>query len=295
MARATILFPGSYWAKTEVDDELKPEGDAALATGELDVAVFDYEGFHEGGELKLTSRTPDPRLPIIYRGWMMLPDEYARFNDALSTMGFLPFVSPSAYESLHLFPNSYKAVSADSPGLLAYEGTEVNAEEVNASFGRFMMKDWVKSVKGTSFPSCIETPISQDELDGLISEFVRLRGSLFTKGIVIKEYVDLMRRGGKTNEWRAFYLDGKQLTLNRNSDQAASAPRPPKRMVARHANLPSPFYTVDYAELEDGSWTILETGDGQVSGIACSQGPDVFYRLLAEGPSKTLETMRQKA
>ena len=140
MTKATILFPSSYWSKTEVDDEFKSETDAALATGELDVAVFDYEGFHEGGQLELTSRTPNPRLRIIYRGWMMLPDEYVRFNDALSTMGFISFVSPSAYESLHLFPNSYEAVSVDSPGLLAYEGTKVSAEEVNASFGRFMIR-----------------------------------------------------------------------------------------------------------------------------------------------------------
>ena len=106
MTKATILFPSSYWSKTEVDDEFKSETDAALATGELDVAVFDYEGFHEGGQLELTSRTPDPRLPVIYRGWMMLPDEYAKLHAALSTMGLIPLVSPSAYESLHLFPNS---------------------------------------------------------------------------------------------------------------------------------------------------------------------------------------------
>lgn len=282
MARATVLFPSSYWSRDEIDDEFGPERDAALAAGELDVTIFDFETFHAGGELELTSGLPSPLLPVIYRGWMMLPDEYARFCEGLSGIGLAPLVSPAAYESLHLFPNSYPKVSADSPGLLAYEGTEVSAEEVNASFGRFMMKDWVKSVKGTSFPPCVETPVSQEELDGLVADFVRRRGDQFTRGIVVKEYVDLARRGGKANEWRAFYLWGRQLTLNRNSGQAAASPRPPERMVARHADLASPFYTVDYAELEDGSWTVLETGDGQVSGLADSQDPGVFYRLLAE-------------
>jgi len=41
-----------------------------------------------------------------------------------------------------------------------------------------MVKDYVKSVKGTFFPKLVETPVMQDELDGLIDEFIRLRGSL---------------------------------------------------------------------------------------------------------------------
>lgn len=282
MTTATILFPSGYWSRDEIDDEFGPERDAALATGELDAAVFDFETFHAGGELEVTSGLPSPLFPVIYRGWMMLPAEYARFFEDLSGIGLAPLVSPAAYEALHLFPNSYPKVSEDSPGLLAYEGTEVSAEEVNASFGHFMMKDWVKSVKGTSFPRCVETPVSQEELDGLIANFVRRRGGQFTRGIVIKEYVDLARRGGQANEWRAFYLQGRLLTLNRNSGQAASAPKPPERMVSRHVDLANPFYTVDYAELEDGSWIVLETGDGQVSGLADSQDPGVFYRLLTE-------------
>lgn len=54
----------------------------------------------------------------------------------------------------------------------------VDADLVNRSFKRFMVKDYVKSIKGTSFPKLVETPVVQDELDGLIDEFIRLRGSL---------------------------------------------------------------------------------------------------------------------
>ena len=65
-----------------------------------------------------------------------------------------------------------------------------------------MVKDYVKSMKGTSFPTRIDTPITQKELDDLVAEFIRLRGSLFTGGIVLKEYVDLKRYEERTNEWR---------------------------------------------------------------------------------------------
>lgn len=71
-----------------------------------------------------------------------------------------------------------------------------------------MVKDYAKSVKGTRFPVSFRTPASQERIDEIVEEFVRLRGDLFTAGIVCKEYVDLVRCGGATNEWRAFYLGG---------------------------------------------------------------------------------------
>lgn len=41
-------------------------------------------------------------------------------------------------------------------------------------------------------------------------------------------------------------------------------------------------FTVDYAELEDGSWKIIEAGDGQVSGLAEYQDYDQYLRVLYE-------------
>ena len=41
--------------------------------------------------------------------------------------------------------------------------------------------------------------------------------------------------------------------------------------------LDSRFYTVDFAELENGSWTVIETGDGQVSGLSPNQDVFRFY------------------
>ena len=41
-------------------------------------------------------------------------------------------------------------------------------------------------------------------------------------------------------------------------------------------------YTVDYAELEDGSWKIIEAGDGQVSGLAEHQDYEQYFKVLYE-------------
>ncbi len=158
----------------------------------------------------------------------------------------------------------------------------MSAGVVNGAFDAFMMKDFVKSVKQTGFPQRIETPLTQDECDELTEEFIRLRGDLYTGGIVCKQYVELKKYAMRTNEWRGFYLGGRLLTLSGNSMQPPTCPKPADDLVARMEGFASPFYTVDFGELEDGTWTVLETGDGQVSGLATEITPEAFYATLAE-------------
>jgi hypothetical protein len=42
-------------------------------------------------------------------------------------------------------------------------------------------------------------------------------------------------------------------------------------------NKTSFFYTIDFAEKIDGTWMVVETGDGQVSGLAPNQNPIGLY------------------
>ena len=42
-------------------------------------------------------------------------------------------------------------------------------------------------------------------------------------------------------------------------------------LIHRYEYLGSPYYTVDYGELTDGTWKIIETGDGGVSGLSPGQ------------------------
>ena len=109
-----------------------------------------------------------------------------------------------------------------------------------------------------------------------------MRGDLYTGGIVCKQYVELKRYAMRTNEWRGFYLGGRLLTLSGNSMQPPTCPKPADDLVARMEGFASPFYTVDFGELEDGTWTVLETGDGQVSGLAAEITPEAFYATLTK-------------
>lgn len=163
----------------------------------------------------------------------------------------------------------------------AFLGHRTDAGVINRMFTEFMVKDYVKSVKGTRLPVSFHTPVSQERMDGIVKEFVKLCGDLFTVGIVCKEYVDLARYGGATNEWRAFYLDGNLLNVCRNSNQPTNVAKPPEELVLACSNLGSPYYTVDFAERVDGTWIVVETGDGQVSGLAAAQDPVIYYLRLS--------------
>ena len=53
-----------------------------------------------------------------------------------------------------------------------------------------------------------------------------------------------------------------------------------QELVEKYKNLPSCYYTVDYAELADGTWKVIEAGDGSVSGLSENQNAEQYFRTL---------------
>ena len=78
---------------------------------------------------------------------------------------------------------------------------------------------------------------------------------------------------------------------SRNSAQPEIALKPPQKLLDAGARFAtridetvdsgSPFYTVDFAEKQNDDWIIVETGDGQVSGLTEALNPEEFYRKIA--------------
>jgi hypothetical protein len=145
----------------------------------------------------------------------------------------------------------------------------------------FFIKDYVKSIKTAEGVERIPKDIKYDDLCLKLHEFVKERGKLFTGGIVLKEFVELKKYGDNTNEWRVFYFNGEFLTYFQNSNLKTKE-HPPLRMIKDVGELidwKSNFFTVDFAQTEDGNWIVIETGDGQVSGLA--EGKELlFYNAI---------------
>lgn len=277
-----ILFPSSYFNVSKVDEDLQSEYDAVKAAGLFDVILFGYDKWFEEDQLVIKD-TPQEERTAVYRGYMMNPEKYERFYQHLLENNIRLITTPKEYELMHIFPNVYELLKEDTAKMEIYPlHTQINVDSIKHTIGQFMVKDYVKSVKGTEFPKYFGEDIIQEEFDQWMEVFYKYRGNLLTGGICIKEYLNLKHYGDHTNEYRVFYINNNIATITRNSGQNIDASLPPQQLLEKYSHLESRYYTVDYAELEDGSWKIIEAGDGQVSGLAEYQDYEQYFKVLYE-------------
>ena len=216
----TILFPSSYFSIRNVDEDLKAEYDSAIETGLFDIVLFSYDKWFNEDKLVLDQPIAEP-CAAIYRGWMMKPEKYSDFYSQLNDKGIKLITSPSEYEHFHIFPNVYPEIVSDTAQMIVFpDGNNLDVEELKKTFKRFMIKDYVKSVKGTSFPKYFDESVTQQAFDEQMEKFYNYRGDLYTGGICVKEYLSLKRYGDRTNEYRVFYVNGEVATISRNSSQS---------------------------------------------------------------------------
>lgn len=275
-----ILFPSSFFSISKVDEDLQKEYDAVLATGLFKVALFGYDKWINEDKL-IVKDVSDTECTAVYRGWMMKPDQYERFYNLLIEKNIRLVTDPEQYRLMHIFPNVYEDVKEDTVKMELYPlHSEIDVEALKKSFHRFMVKDYVKSVKGTEFPRYFDKNITQEEFDRWMEVFYKYRGNLLTGGICIKEFLDLARYDDKTNEYRVFYINHEIASVCRNSGQGTYTPELPQELIEKYRHLNSPYYTVDFAELSDGTWKIIEAGDGGVSGLSDNQNYEHYFRAL---------------
>ena len=255
-----------------MDEDLAEEYRAARLAGGFETVVFDYQAWFREQQLRL-SYVPEREITAVYRGWMMKPEQYAVFYRELLSQKIRLLTTPEMYEKLHLFPRVYPELLPD---------TAIDVRACLKVFSRFLVKDYVKSVKGSEFPAYFDENCSQEAFNVWMELFYRYRGDLLTGGICIKEFLDLKRYEGRINEYRVFYVNHEPICISRNSGQEGKVAEPPTELVQRYRKLGSVFYTLDYAELYDGSFTILESGDGSVSGLASGEDAASFYHSLFE-------------
>lgn len=278
---STILFPSSYFGIDQVDEDMKQEYDAVIAGGYFRTILFGYDAwFNDENKLRLSEK-PTEDITAIYRGWMMQPDQYKHFYEKLQERHIHLITTPAMYELMHMFPVVYPQIQEDTAKILTFPlHAQIDIDLVKKQFNQFMVKDYVKSVKGTEFPSSFDQSVTQEEFDRWMEVFYHYRANLLTGGICIKEFLPLKRYGNKTNEYRVYYLNHEIISVSRNSLQGNYTSEVPQQMVEKWKNLNSVFYTIDFAELEDGSWKIIEVGDGSVSGLSDGQDYKSFFRKL---------------
>lgn len=232
---------------------------------------------------------------IIYRGWMLTPENYRQLYDKLSQNSHYLINTPEQYNYCHLIPKWYDDFKDITP--LTIWSEDISDESVLnmlESFGdkALIVKDYVKSRKHEWYEACY-IPKASDKENAMkvIHTFLERQGENLIGGLVLREFVDLQftgyhpQSGMKLSaEYRAFFLCGKLICIIDYWDTGVTEYRlnndEYKWLSSLASRVNSTFFTIDIAREINGELIVMELGDGQVSGL---QGwtAKQFYSKLA--------------
>ncbi len=293
-----VLLPCHPFRPREVDPGYVDEFAAAGELG-FSVLLYHHEALLAGDadkSTRLCERKADAGAapsPTLFRGWMMPDHRYASLHAALLCKGYRLLNDPQQYAEAHYLPFAYPKLEGHTPFTVWCVGNDVGrAWDLYAQIrdGDAILKDYVKSAKHRWAEACfIPAGTGEARFREMLGVFLAERGALFEKGIVLRRFVPLVSRGQDMRghpidrEVRLFFLDGRLLI------PPAPAFAPPASFIAQCQELAgrfgSRFMTVDVAETAAGPWTVIEVGDGGVSGLPSSLMAEDFYEAIRVAPS----------
>lgn len=296
-----ILFPQHPLYKMKVDEAFQLEYNAAISLG-FDVFLYDHDSFVKSGELHTSINFQDVSDTLFLRTWMLKSKQYEQLYDELHKLGHELLNSHAEYVRTHHFGDIHPSFGYDTPKIMYFPNLskevferiyspstlDKKIEEMQQYFSSeyFILKDSVKSEKHNPDLFKIPVKITGEELHSKILKFIDERGTLYNDGIMFKECVDLaINPEGKVNEWRVFVLNHKIISIRQNTGIDNIESPPVEWTASMITNVQSNFFTLDVAQKQDGVWVVIETGDGQVSGLSPGQNELEFYSLIkAEFP-----------
>jgi len=281
-----ILFPCDPCKSDRVDSNFENELKISNLLG-FEALGYDHDLLADEGKIKF-SNIKEGNYRVILRGWMLTPTEYEKLFKSLSERGHYLYTNPGAYAQCHYLKNSYKFIEPYTAKTLFSD--KFDKETLGEMFDQFpdgiVLKDYVKSEKFIPGLFRIPKETTHEQLEDVVNRFIEARGKLFNEGVAFREFVELKKYAGEVNEWRIFVFKGKVAAAEQNSNIDSALidlPKPPENLinaVAYAMRAASVFYTVDFAEKENGGWMVVETGDGQVSGLAPNQNPIGLYNAF---------------
>jgi hypothetical protein len=243
-----FIFPSDYFNPKQVDAAYSEEL-ACLRDIGLETSVVSIESLASGTP-KIFPTAAGSKL--VYRGWMLTPDEYALLVNAVGAIGAQMWISGDEYRSNHYLPNWYPLISDLTPETHFFKVDDDLEGGLNElGWERFFIKDYVKSLK-TSVGSIINMPA---EISTVIAEMQKFRGTI-EGGICVRRVEDFIPE----TERRYFAIDGRCFA-------PLGAEAIPAIVYECARRIDRQFYSIDVIDLQDGSKRVVEIGDGQVSGL----------------------------
>ncbi|MDQ2715765.1 MAG: ATP-grasp domain-containing protein [Chloroflexota bacterium] len=296
-----IIFCSDYWNRTIPDAAYEAEAEAARRL-RLNYSLINIEALIEQQNAARAVRNVDPAATeevAVYRGWMLKPDAYERLYTALAGKGLLLINTPAAYMHCHYLPESYHLLAGVTPrSAWLKTGPVVSMDEVMTALQQFgdrpvIVKDFVKSQKHEWYEACyIPSATDRQAVERVVTRFLELQGADLNEGLVFREFLEFepLTTHSKSGmplirEFRLFVLDGQIILAtpyweegDYGNDAHTVLPLDDFAQIAQ--KIQSRFFTLDVARKRDGTWNIVEPGDGQVAGLPARADVEAFYQAL---------------
>ena len=277
-----FLLPSEPMNTKKVDQDFQKEYEALIKM-DFKVYLFDHDQFINYKQL-ISDIDFSESGKMILRSWMLKGDQYRELYNTLSRNKIELVNTPEQYLNCHYYPNIYKTIEQWAPRSIWFNDINENVVELcrNHINNDIIIKDYVKSEKGFNDIFLLEKSLNKEDFFERVLKFKNSRGKLFSEGIVFKEYHKLRNYGDRTNEYRFFVLNGNIISVSQNTGLTYGQSPDYNFLKEIIPNIDSNFFTIDIAEKEDGSWMILECGDGQVSGLSPDQDEFIYYSVFLE-------------
>ena len=294
-----ILFCSHPLDRRQPDPGFEAEVQAAEDAG-LTWSLFSYEALVSENDAFRAVRHVEGgsgNETCVYRGWMMRPSAYERLYQALEARGLQLVNTPEAYRHCHHLPESYAVLSAHAPRTtwIPLARGHVDDRDLKSAVEPFgshpvVLKDYVKSCKHLWHEACY-IPDASDAaaVQRVVQRFLDEVGDDLNEGLVFREFLDLESVGRHpitgmplSHEIRLFFMDGEVRARFRYWPECTYTPLdPPAALLEVGSRVSSRFFAMDVARCQDGTWVIIELGDGQVSGLQEEPPLPLFSALQA--------------
>lgn len=139
-----LLYPSAPDRSNAVDELFAEEYDAARSAG-LACSLFCDEEL-ESGRFRARPEFP-ANTQVLYRGWMLTPENYARLHGAILVAGGRPLTSPQQYRHCHYLPEWYPLCEDLTPAtLFLSRNADFEAVLAQSPWRAWFVKDHVKSL-----------------------------------------------------------------------------------------------------------------------------------------------------
>lgn len=241
----TFLFPSDPLSPKKIDSVFWDEARHLDQAGHT-VCVLAPDNKSIRGDL------PEAQL-VVYRGWMLSEREYEELNATIHCYGGQPLTNTIQYLNAHHIPRWYPLISDLTAETVFFPADcDLESELRKLNWAAFFMKDYVKSLK-TASGSYIMDPAQASQT---LAEMRHFRGTI-EGGLSVR----------KAEPFR-FDFEERRFFVRHGQVMGAGPLIPIPEIVlecSERLSPHTPFFSVDIAELEDGTLRVVEIGDGQVS------------------------------